>query len=65
MVWLLILLPRKGWWWFCLILLLGYYVVYGYKHNPEHLPGIGPRAVIWVMYCLFGGLLVRFLRRAW
>lgn len=58
------MLPRRGWWWACLVLLLGYYLVFGFTILPENLPELGAQAIIWGMYLVFGGLLVRFLRRA-
>ena len=58
------LLPRGKIWWVCLLLLLGYYAAFGYTINPEKLPGLGPQAVIWGLYVLFGGLMWLILRRS-
>jgi hypothetical protein len=58
------LLPRGKVWWVCLMLLLGYYAAFGFTINPEKLPGLGPQAVIWGLYVLFGGLMWLILRRA-
>ena len=58
------LLPRGKIWWLCLLLLLAYYAAFCISINPEKLPGLGPQAVIWGLYILFGGLMWLILRRA-
>jgi len=58
------LLPRGKVWWVCLGLLLAYYGAFGFTLNVDKLPGLGPQAVIWGMYGLFGGLLWIIQRKA-
>ncbi len=58
------LLPRGKVWWVCLLLLLGYYAAFGMTINPEKLPGLGPQAVIWGLYVLFGGLMWLIVRQS-
>ena len=46
------------------VLLVVWYWVFGVFIRPEALPGMGPQAIIWVLYLFFGWMLSRSLRRS-
>ena len=47
------------------VLLAAMYVAYGAGLRPAHLPGLESQAAVWVLYLVFGALLLLRLRRDW
>lgn len=59
------LFPDSKEWWIMLgILLVIWYGFLGLAIRPEAVPGLGPQAIIWVMYLLIGWMLWRSLRKS-
>lgn len=60
---LLELMPGRIGWSVMLAFLLGEYVLYFFVFYPENLPGLGPQALVWVMYGIVITLFISSLRR--
>ena len=58
------LLPTKRELRFLIPMLLLYYVVLGFGTNRATIPGIGPQAVIWLLYALTFYLIYRALKKS-
>jgi hypothetical protein len=44
--------------------LIAIYIVFGVGMLPQRIPGLGPQAIIWALYCIVFALLYLAIRRS-